>query len=236
MSFEKVDSIEDSHGKGYVSLYSGWNGNSSEDSRIEMVTKIASLSYGREEAKNPEKLYNRLKSLKHDSLFEFINPPVEKWRIVASLRHDKNLPFCSPDAHKEYIATFRIKTPIFVVRQFMRHRGFSYLEMSRRYVDAKKVPLEFWFPNMDEQGVQHFEEHFKEWYDYLLRSGIPPEEARAVLPTGLYTEFYCQAEVKILKNFFNLRLKKDAQKQIREVAENMLKLIEKHQPELYKKL
>ncbi len=237
--FKEMDRYSDEYGTGYVSLYSGWNSNVEEKARVETVSKIASLSYGNESAKNPEALYDRLLKLKHESLFEFITAPVEKWRIVESLRHNKDLPyFRDTDKYKEKIATFRIKTPLFVARQFMRHRGFSYLEMSRRYVNGKKVPFEFWFPaQVSEKRREELTEFYNAEYEYLVYSkGCRPEQARALLPTGLYTEFYCQAEVKVLANFFSLRLKKDAQHEMRDVAINMFKLIEKYQPELHKNI
>ncbi len=234
--FKEVEKLTDEYGKGYVSLYSGWNSNLDEKARVETVSKIASLSYGNESAKNPEALYDRLMVLKHESLFEFITAPVNKWRIVESLRHNKNLPyFRDTERYKENIATFRIKTPLFVARQFMRHRGFSYLEMSRRYVNGKKVPFEFWFPpQVSEERKKDLTELFIAEYEYLVYSeGCRPEQARSIIPMGAYTEYYCQAEVKVLANFFSLRLKKDAQHEVRDVAKNMLRLIKDHQPKLY---
>ena len=231
--FKEVGSKTDEFGKGHVKLFSGWDSNCCEEARIETVAKIASLSYGNEQAKHPEALYERLKKLKHESLFEFISSPVEKWRIVSSLRHS-DIPYSNGDVYKDKIATFRIKTPIFVARQYMRHRGFSYLEISRRYVSNKKKPFEFWFPHgVQPETRKEIEEYYVNYYEYLISQGIRPEEARAVIPVGVYTEFYCQADKKTLENFFNLRLKDDAQKAIRDVAQNMKELLKEHQRPLY---
>jgi hypothetical protein len=55
---------------GYVQLYDASHANESEEQRIWTVTTTASLAYGNEEAKNPEALYERMKSIKHESLWE----------------------------------------------------------------------------------------------------------------------------------------------------------------------
>jgi len=69
--FKKVDTVDlygDSIGR--VDLYDASHANESEEQRIYTVTTTASLAYGNEEAKNPEALYERMKSIKHESLWE----------------------------------------------------------------------------------------------------------------------------------------------------------------------
>lgn len=237
--------------KGVVELWSGWNGNVNQEAREETVATIASLSYGNQEAKNPKALFNKLKKLKHESLFEFINLPTKEDRIDFSLRH-QDIPIYSDfknlddlvEQHKATIATFKIKIPIFVARQFIRHRCFSFLELSRRYVKNKKVPFEFYEPDFsvieDEKLRENTEDYYKltlsyceKTYNLLVSRGIKPEVARSIIPVGAYTTFYCQGDTECLINFFQLRLKKDAQYEIRKVAESMLDLLRKHQPALY---
>lgn len=227
---------------GYVKLYDASHANESEEQRIWTVTTIASLAYGNEEAKNPEALYERMKSIKHESLWEFIRDGYNSFGIESSMR-------CSdykystkngdgyetlPTIHKENIACFRIKAPIFVARQFMRHRIFSYLEMSRRYTKDSKVPFEFWFP----QGMDGWKIEFNanQLYDELIAAGYHTQVASRFLPQTTYTEFYMMGEVEGLKNFFRLRLEEHAQAEIREVAEAMLQLLSDYQPELYTKV
>jgi thymidylate synthase (FAD) len=141
-------------------------------------------------------------------------------------------------SHKENIACFRIKVPMFVARQFMRHRSFSYLEMSRRYTKGAKVPFEFWFP----KGFQsiHKEMHTRTFIEAMDNASdyykLETQVASRFLPQTTYTEFYAMGEVEGLKNFFTLRCAKEAQSEIREVAMAMLKLIASYQIELYHKV
>jgi thymidylate synthase (FAD) len=65
---------------------------------------------------------------------------------------------------------------------------------------------------------------------------LETQVASRFLPQTTYTEFYMMGEVEGLKNYFRLRLDSHAQKEIREVAEAMIKLLENHQPELYSKV
>lgn len=241
--------------KAEVELWSGWNGNINQDSREETVATIASLSYGNEQAKNPSKLYKRLQELKHESVFEFINmPPFDNNRISESLRHEK-LPYFEDYndidnvkdqlilEHKASVATFKIKCPLIVARQFMRHRA-SYLEMSRRYVKNKKVPFEFYdfWENLDlsrdkimniQTITTDFYKYSVDIYETLLNLGVPAEKARCVIPQGAYTVFWVQMDIDYLANFFLLRLKKDAQEEIRNIAYGMWALIQKFQPDLF---
>ncbi len=258
--FIKVDTIplyEDSIGA--VSLFDASHANESEEQRIWAVTTIASLAYGNEEAKNPEALYERMRSIKHESLWEFIrsNHVPSGRTIEASMRNSNyggGLPFT--DTYKEHksttvlnedrkwyqanIACFRIKVPMFVRAQFMRHRSASYLEMSRRYTKGAKVPFEFWYPKDFETcigGKKTFEATmFNQALWAVTDAGYDPQVASRFLPQTTYTEFYCMMEVEGLKNFFKLRCAKEAQSEIREVAEAMLELLCIHQPELYMKV
>lgn len=69
--FLKVDQIDlYSDGIGYVQLWDASHSNESEAQRIFTVADISSLAYGNDEAKNPESLYERLQTLKHESLWE----------------------------------------------------------------------------------------------------------------------------------------------------------------------
>ena len=232
-----------------VELWSGWEANTNQESREETVATIASLSYGNKEAINPSKLYERLKKLKHESLFEFINPSCEDKRIDKSLRQNSSL---FPEGEWDYenhrgsIATFKVKVPLFVARQFMRHRCFSYLELSRRYTKPDKVSFEFFTPDLndfDEEERESFKDYYitlvdnsVTLYEKMIERGFKPEIARATLPVSLYTEFWVQGDLECLANFFKLRLKHDAQREIKDIAQSMLDLIVEHQPDLYIKL
>lgn len=109
--------------------------------------------------------------------------------------------------------TFKVKAPIFVARQWFRHRTFSYMERSGRYVASMN---EFYDPfdgACNDLYTQTFER-----YDDLLSMGDTPENARNILPQSMFTEFLCSADLRNLLHFLQLRLSKGAQKEMREYA------------------
>lgn len=130
---------------------------------------------------------------------------------------------------------------MFVARQFMRHRSFSYLEMSRRYTKGAKVPFEFWYPqelyDNDSFDIKASSEGFIEQYEGHLHYGeLETQVASRFLPQTTYTEFYVMCEVEGLRNFMKLRLDSHAQAEIRVVAEAMADLLQDNQYELYTKV
>ena len=131
---------------------------------------------------------------------------------------------------------FHIKCPIFVARQWFRHRIASYNEMSGRYTEMKE---EFCLPEQlrtqkarnytyneldaelnDELRKKiddHYDASFK-LYQELLDKGVAKEHARIILPLSLYTQFYWTINSRSLMNFVGLRMEKHAQFEIREYA------------------
>jgi thymidylate synthase (FAD) len=146
--------------------------------------------------------------------------------------------------------TFYVHAPIFVFREFMRHRTFSYNEESGRYRQLDPV---FYVPGPDRKLVQTgkpgayvFSEGTPEQhtlvteatqaayrqsyatYLEMLDAGIAREVARTVLPVGLYSSMYATCNARALMNFLSLRIKHpDAafpsfpQREIEMVAEQM---------------
>lgn len=146
--------------------------------------------------------------------------------------------------------TFYIRAPIFVFREFMRHRTFSYNEESGRYRQLEPV---FYLPGADRKLVQagkpgayEFtpgspEQHqivadvaadaCRQAYDAyvtMLAAGVAREVARVVLPVGLYSSMYASCNARALMNFLSLRIRRpDAtfpsfpQREIEMVAEQM---------------
>jgi thymidylate synthase (FAD) len=151
----------------------------------------------------------------------------------------------SPFEHNQL--SFRIKCPLFVARQWMRHRMNSYNEISYRYVNA---PLEFYIPpkwrvqdTINKQASigavdnPHATQRYthaltvaSEIYQELLDMGIGRELARAVLPTATYTQFIFTCNLHSLMHFLKLRLDAGAQFEIRQYAQGMLKLALPHFP------
>lgn len=161
------------------------------------------------------------------------------------LEHDHTSPF----EHNQL--SFRVKAPIYVSKQWMRHRMNSYNEISYRYV---KAPVEFYVPqkwriqdkNNKQASVGSFEnaqasEQYKkslelayQTYDHLIEQGVCREQARGVLPTCTYTQFIFTCNLLSLMHFLKLRTHTGAQWEIRMYAFGMLKLALPHFPSTLK--
>lgn len=138
--------------------------------------------------------------------------------------------------------TLREKVPIFVARQRFKHTvGFSYNEVSRRYVDDDPeffLPKE-WRGRADnkKQGssdkrivvnpnmLKSYHEGCLKQYKILLGLGVAPEQARMVLPQSMYTEYYVTGSLAAFARAFKLRSHGDAQAEIRELADGWNSII-----------
>ena len=190
------------------------------------------------------------------------------WAARVSTAGDKSLEDVGADASKSeglinYLArerhgspfehtsmTFFISAPIFVFREFMRHRIASYNEESGRYRELKPV---FYIPSKDRKLVQigkagaytfiegTEDQHkvtvdaIKETcnlayknYQKMLSAGVAREVARAVLPVGLFSSMYVTMNARALMNFLSLRTSREGshfpsypQREIEMVAEKM---------------
>jgi len=122
--------------------------------------------------------------------------------------------------------TFRVKCPIFVARQLMRHRTGHYMELSLRYCDSK---LEYYIPTglTDEQRnfVNDAFLQCSKVYEDLKQAGVPKEKARAILPVGLYTTVMMQFDLRNLKHLLELRTDSHAQEETQWYANAMLALV-----------
>ncbi|WP_456400371.1 FAD-dependent thymidylate synthase [Mesoaciditoga sp.] len=124
----------------------------------------------------------------------------------------------SPFEH--IVFTFQIKAPIFVARQWFRHRIGSFMERSGRYT---KFDEEFYVPKksrangLEEAMREQMQSAFKT-YKELLENGVKKEVARMVLPMSLYTQWYWTVNARSLMNFLNLRADKHAQYEIQQYA------------------
>lgn len=150
----------------------------------------------------------------------------------------------SPFAHTSL--QFRIKAPIFVARQLVKHQvGGVWNEVSRRYVDDEP---EFYLPTHwrgkpvnAKQGSDGVVDHSGDitqgvmdtvgqaLSDYLgmLDLGVAPEQARMVLPQNTMTEWIWTGSLYFFARVCNLRLDKHAQEETREIAEKISSLIPK---------
>jgi thymidylate synthase (FAD) len=141
----------------------------------------------------------------------------------------------SPFAHASL--QFRIKAPVFVARQLVKHQiGLTWNEVSRRYVDYPPelhTPKEWRGRPVDsKQGsdgtvelgatITHNLETAMEQtlilYNTLIEKGVAPEQARMVLPQSMMTEWYWSGTLYAFARVCNLRCAKDTQKETQEVA------------------
>lgn len=143
--------------------------------------------------------------------------------------------------------TFDVKCPIFVARQWMRHRTWAFNEISARYAE---LPEEFYVPELNQITTQSAsnkqmrtseqnphadviqalmldasEAAFRT-YHTMIGMGCPRELARSVLPVGTYTHFFCSVDLHNLMHFLKLRLHEHSQYEIRVYADAMLQLVE----------
>ena len=160
------------------------------------------------------------------------------------LRNEHTSPF------EQVVFTFHAKLPIFVARQWIRHRTARLNEISGRY---SILSDEFYVPAADQIALQSTDnkqgrsadpvepavaEEVREYlgqgqkraykeYEELLDKGIARELARVNLPVSVYTEWYWQIDLHNLFRFLRLRLDAHAQAEIRAYASVMRDLAEK---------
>lgn len=149
-------------------------------------------------------------------------------------------------------ATFEVKAPIFVARQWMRHRTQSYNEVSARYTE---LPEEIYVPALDQITTQSTDNKqmrtdqvhpearkIQSWiketdqsqfdaYKVLLEMGCPRELARGVLPVNTYTHFFATANLNNWLKFLNERQHEHAQYEIRVYADAINELLKNIVPE-----
>ena len=156
----------------------------------------------------------------------------------------------SPFEHVAF--TFHVKCPLFVTRQWHRHRTWSYNEISRRYTSMN---LEFYVPKAYRQQAEinrqastdelleqtkagenihdlvavHTTKAY-EFYESLMEQGVAREQARMVLPQNMYTEMYATVNLHNLIHFIELRIHAGAQWEIQQYALKLLDLAEEAAP------
>lgn len=219
---------------GTIRAFNLWQFRESWEAAVDGVAQIASLSYGNDAAKNPAKLFGRITELGHLSCLEFV-PMIHIPGVSLpgnSLRAAMDKSWFSKESMFDHSVAingslknpatgFLVEAPIFVVRQWFRHRSLSELEMSRRYVTGGKVPFEYYGKERGLLGlVESFRRKFSEWeYRLRIRAGQPPELARKCLPVELMTKFFVGALDSDWKLFCKLRCDAHAQPEIRVFAD-----------------
>jgi thymidylate synthase (FAD) len=156
---------------------------------------------------------------------------------------------------------FEVQCPIFVAREWMRHRTQSYSEHSARY---SELPNRFYIPSLErlmggkqsttnkQASSEKAQEGFSEaqawglggdltyatqrsWeaYQRLLKAGLSRELARLVIPVNIYTRFRTSANLHNWLHFLGLRLDKAAQWEIRQYAMAIASIVQKLFPRTY---
>lgn len=167
------------------------------------------------------------------------------------MKHRHGTPF------EHNLFTFEVHAPIFVAREWFRHRIGSFNEVSGRYAELRKdfyYPDHWRIPNPEnKQGsIEHDDGYqWNEWcfvqsdkldklyemcyttYEEMIADGVAREQARMVLPVGIYTDFVWSVNARSLMNFLALRRAENAQQEIREYTPEIEKLFEQEMPVTY---
>jgi thymidylate synthase (FAD) len=159
----------------------------------------------------------------------------------------------TPFEHNSF--RFHIRSPIFVAREWMRHRTNSFNEFSMRYARATEdfyvpepedvrtqvgKPGAYTFDPVDPELAEETRDAMREvyeqayaTYEQLVEKGVAREVARSVLPVGAYTEFYWTVNARSLMNFVSLRNSETAQREIRRYAEAVETFLAARMPVTY---
>jgi len=140
--------------------------------------------------------------------------------------------------------TFYVKLPIFVARQWVRHRTASLVEKSGRYTllaesympsaERIKVAAKDADPGEIHDIIAEAYRACNDAYERLLNRGVKRELARIVLPVAKYTEWIWTTDLRNLLHFLHLRLDKHAQWEIRQYARKIAGMVEDHFPLTWK--
>ena len=167
-------------------------------------------------------------------------------------KHNHWTPFAHPQI------TLRVKAPISIRTQFFKHKqGFVENEISRRYVSYEPEFYSATWRGKPTDGAKQGSEDFiteetrtnlydaiyresyetaLHVYNTLIEKGIAPEQARFVLPQGMYTEWYWTGSLAAYARFYKQRKDDHAQWEIREYASAVGKIIEPYFPVSWKHL
>jgi thymidylate synthase (FAD) len=150
---------------------------------------------------------------------------------------------------------FHVRAPLFVAREWFRHRVGSFNEFSMRYAKATEdfyvpapadvrsqvgKPGAYSFEPVDPELAERTREELQALYDAayttytrLVDEGVARELARLAMPMGAYTEFYWTVNARSLMNFISLRAAETAQREIRRYAEACERFFAEKMPVTY---
>ena len=181
-----------------------------------------------------------------DGLWRGVHP---EFKGVLTIQDTKLINYLAKHKHfspfNHAFITMRVKAPIFVARQLVKHKFMPWNEVSRRYVDDEP---EFYFPDVfrakaenvkqgssdravriiDDDGyniVEHSTYCANELYKDLIHQGVAPEQARMVLPQNMMTEWIWSGTLGAYCDMLRLRLDPHTQYESRIVAEKIHEII-----------
>jgi thymidylate synthase (FAD) len=159
----------------------------------------------------------------------------------------------TPFEHNSF--RFHVRAPIFVAREWFRHRIGSFNEFSMRYAKATDdfyipaaedvrtqvgKPGSYSFEPVPDDVAETTQEELRAVYEAayaayerLVELGVARELARAAIPVGAYTEFYWTVNARALMNFVSLRAAETAQREIRRYADACERFLAERMPVTY---
>ena len=173
---------------------------------IKLITDVASICYGNDEAKYPDKLLIHLFKNGHHSTFEHV------------------------------YFTFKIEDISRVcLAQLTRHRHASYSVRSQRYCDEGEqryiIPNEILQSDVAED-YHNFIQEIYNFYEEIKSKGVKKEDARFILPQAITTDLYMSMNLRELIHIFKLRTSSQAQWEIRKLLNTMVTEVLNVHPEL----
>ena len=176
------------------------------------------------------------------------NPDDRDARLIKFLLREGHT---SPFEHS--VITFKIRVPLFIRAQVMRHRTFSYNEVSRRYTSES---IELYIPrqlrqqsdknlqcsdglmesNKNADCIEGMRKHFRESWDLyheLIDAGVAREQARIVLPQSMYTTFWMTGNLMNWIKFLRLRVSPHAQEEVRDLAIGIQEILRELYPKTF---
>ncbi len=214
---------------GYVDQVDSWGSDQAIIEAARMSTDKGFLGWGTKEKPGDEKLLKYLYEHKHMTPFEMAGMTIE------------------------------VQAPIFVFREWHRHRTQSYNEMSGRYVEIPNLTYlpsterlmhtstgthqatpKDGAPKLTVEGAENFRHALRETYvaqqslyEEALRGGIPKELARIHLPVARYSRMRASANLRNWLGFLTLRTPSDAMAEIRQYAYAVSDLVKQNFPRVY---
>ena len=182
---------------------------------IELCARAAGVSYAKEEKENPSAFIKRVVAMGHESVLEHASFTFRVEGISRACSH-----------------------------QWVRHRICSFTQRSQRHVDESEAefvypPLDYLSPDKRTEAnnlIRKAIENALESYKVLKKLGVRLEDARYVLPNATQTVIYWTVNARELRHFFKLRLAKDAQWEIKELARRIFDLVYPIAPEFFEDL